>query len=223
MDYSRHILHFNPEKFNGRIDIIGCGAVGSKIAMDVAKLGLTNIHLWDGDEVEGHNISNQLFYLNDIGKPKVDALAEHIEQATGYRPETHNEFIEEKKNLGQVVFMCVDTMAARKDIFNTSLKNNFVTKVVVEVRMGVEEFRVYGFNPSSRQEIIDWENTLVDDEQTVESACGAKTTVGATASATASFAVTRFMQWFNWSEKPEGARPNLEWIVMMRPLVVIAN
>lgn len=223
IDTSRHILHFNPELFNGRVDIIGAGAVGSKIGMEMAKLGIKDIHVWDGDIVESHNIANQAFYLDDIGKPKVTALAEHIERATGSVITCHNEYIEEPKELGKVVFMCVDTMKARKDIFDMSLKNNFVTEQVIEVRMGEEELRVYGFNPCSRSDIIAWVNTLVDDEQTVESACSAKTTVGATASMTAAFGVTRFTQWFNWDSNAEGVAPAFEQVVMLRPLLTIRN
>lgn len=223
VDISRHILHFNPQLFNGRVDIIGVGAVGSKIGMELAKLGIKDIHLWDGDEVEAHNIANQAFYLEDIGKTKVDALAEHILKATGTVVTCHNSYIEKPESLGLVVFMCVDTMKARKDIFEASLKNNFHTELVVEVRMGVEELRVYGFNPNKRQEIIDWGNTLVDDAKTVESACSEKTTVGATASMTSAFAVTRFMQWFNWDRTNDGVVPSFEQVVILRPLFTISS
>jgi len=150
-------------------------------------------------------------------------MAEHIEMATGTKVTTHNKYLEGTEKLGRVVFLGVDTMEHRKKIFEDSLKNKFVTELVIEVRMGVEELRVYGFNPNSRHEINDWMETLVDDEQTVESACSAKTTVGATASLTAAFAVTRFMQWFNWLNSNDGVEPNFEQLVMLRPLFTLAR
>lgn len=222
-DISRHLLHFNPEHFTDRIDVIGAGAVGSKIVMELAKLGLENIHVWDGDVVEAHNLPNQLFYLQDVGKPKVQAVAEHVLAATGLTITTHNEFIEGSVALGKVVFLAVDTMEHRRKIFENCLKNKFTTDLVVELRMGVEELRVYGFNPNSRTEIIDWTDTLVDDTETVESACSAKTTVGATASLTSAMAVTRFMQWFNWESSKEGAAPSFEQVVMLRPLFTMSR
>ena len=224
VDTSRHILYFNPELFKGRIDVIGVGAVGSKIAIELAKLGLEDIHIWDADIVEGHNIANQAFYLADIGKPKVQATAEHCKLASGTEVTQHNQFITDPVRLGRVVFLAVDTMEHRKAIFENCLKNKFTTDQVVELRMGEEELRVYGFNPNTRQEIIDWTDTLVDDEETVESACSAKTTVGATATMTAAFAVTRFMQWFNWVNSGQtGAKPPLEQGVMLRPLLTFSN
>ena len=224
IDTSRHDLFFNHQALEGVVDIIGVGAVGSKVAMEVAKLGVTKIRLWDGDEVESHNIANQAFYLSDIGKPKVVAMQEHIKSATGMEVEAHNEYITETTDLCRVVFLCVDTMSGRKEIFEKCLKNNFLTDIVIEVRMGAEELRVYGFNPCKRQDIINWESTLVDDEMTVESACGSKTTVGATASMTSAFAVTRFMQWFNWTNgSQDGVSPKFEQVVMLRPLMTISN
>jgi len=223
IDTSRHALYFNPMKFRDRVDIIGAGAVGSKVGMEMAKLGIKDIHVWDGDEVEGHNIANQAFYLDDIGKSKVSALSEHIERATGTSINCHEEYITEETELGKVVFLCVDTMKARKDIFENSIKGKFSTDLVVETRMGVEELRIYGINPRSRSNIIDWEASLVDDDKTVESACGAKTTVGSTASMTAAMAVARFMQWFNWENGATGVAPSFEQVVMLRPLITISN
>lgn len=223
MDISRHILHFNPQTFSGRVDIIGAGSVGSKIALELAKLGIEDIHIWDGDIVEAHNIANQAFYLADIGKPKVQAIAEHILMATGTVITQHNNFLEGPEKLGRVVFLAVDTMEHRRKIFEDSLKNKFVTECVIELRMGVEEIRVYGFNPNRRQEILDWIDTLVDDEETEESACSAKTTVGATASLTAAFAVTRFMQEFNWVNSEVGVKPSFEQMIMLRPLITLTR
>ena len=225
IDTARHDAFFNPANLEGQIDIIGVGAVGSKVAMEIAKLGLKDIRLWDGDEVESHNIANQAFHLSDIGKPKVVAMQEHIKSATGLDVVANNRFITDATELGRVVFLCVDTMAARKEIFEKCLKNNFITEQVIEVRMGEEELCVYAFNPCARSEIINWEATLIDDAQTVESACGARTTVGATASMTSALAVTRFMQWFKWKTEPSDGdvMPKFEQVVMLRPLITISN
>ncbi|MDO8408060.1 MAG: ThiF family adenylyltransferase [bacterium] len=222
-DPVRHLLIFDPERFdNARVDVVGCGAVGSRIAMEVGKLGVSNLHLWDGDIVEGHNIANQLYALADIGRPKVEALTEAISAATGLSPMVHCAHIEQPQILGDVVFLAVDTMAARRAIFRDCLHLKFTTKVVIEVRMGVEEVRVYGFNPRSRAEVLAWKKTLVDDDVTVESACGARTTVGATAGITACLAVHRFLQWYRRDivGDPEYIEtPHFEQVMMLRPLM----
>ena len=73
IDTRRHIDVFSPDLFGKRrIDVIGAGATGSRVVLALAKLGLDNIHVWDFDHVEAHNIANQVFGLADIGKLKID-------------------------------------------------------------------------------------------------------------------------------------------------------
>ena len=61
------------------IHLIGCGGVGSHVAMMLAKMqvGEAGMHLYDDDTIEAHNPPNQAFERHHIGKPKVAALAEH--------------------------------------------------------------------------------------------------------------------------------------------------
>lgn len=196
IDTRRHLEVFSVEHFgNKRIDIIGAGAVGSAVAVQLAKLGLENIHVWDFDTVEGHNIANQRYALKDIGQPKVTALAAIIKEATGHDITVHEQKLEGGEPLGDVVFLAVDTMAARKAIWQKSLRNKLRTKLVIETRMGAEEGRVYAICPVKPAQVRGYETTFYDDAETVVSACGASTTVGATADMTASYAVWQFMRW----------------------------
>ena len=194
--------------------------------MEVAKLGVRNLHLWDNDVVASHNIANQLFGLPDIDRLKVEALAEHIQVGTGLTPTIHAQRVEGPVTLGKVVFLAVDTMEARRNIFKTSLRLKFTTDLVVETRMGAEELRVYGFNPRSRNDTVAWEKTLTDDSRTVESACQTRTTVGATAAITAGLAVHRFLQWYRRDlvrDVTYKLEPPFEQGMMIRPLIVFTN
>ena len=51
LDIRRHMELFNPEKFTLPVHIIGAGATGSWLALSLAKLGITNITVWDFDVV----------------------------------------------------------------------------------------------------------------------------------------------------------------------------
>ena len=57
MDLSKSYEFFQPEKYDGRIHIIGCGSVGSTLAENLARCGVTKMTLWDFDTVESHNIA----------------------------------------------------------------------------------------------------------------------------------------------------------------------
>lgn len=76
IDLSKSYEYFQPEKVDCRIHIVGCGSVGATVAELLVRLGLTNIALWDMDTVSPHNLANQIFRQQDIGRSKVEALAD---------------------------------------------------------------------------------------------------------------------------------------------------
>ena len=84
LEVMRHLSVFSPHAFgNKRVDVVGAGATGSRIVFSLAKLGVANIHVWDFDKVEEHNIPNQVFSLSDIGKFKGEALKEIVAAEAG--------------------------------------------------------------------------------------------------------------------------------------------
>jgi hypothetical protein len=62
---------------NARLLIAGCG-IGSGLAICATRLGFERFLLVDGDTVDAHNLNRQFFDFADVGKPKVQALREHI-------------------------------------------------------------------------------------------------------------------------------------------------
>lgn len=61
--------------------IVGCGGLGSPIAVQLAASGIGKIHLIDFDVVDVTNLHRQVFYsLDDVGKSKVACLANFIKQ-----------------------------------------------------------------------------------------------------------------------------------------------
>jgi molybdopterin/thiamine biosynthesis adenylyltransferase len=210
-----------------RIDVIGCGSVGAKIAQHLARYGAKNLHLWDGDVVEEHNLDNQVFFPKDIGQTKVEALANMLFTETNLQATIHNEFLETPTMLGTVVFLAVDKMTAREQIFDECLHLKPATNLVVETRMGKNEFRIYGLNPNSRLETKAWKATLYPDRKIRPNACRERGNAGdSVSSATASFAAQRFWYWY----KREIARdpkfilvPHFEQIVLLYPLRVITR
>ena len=58
--------------------ILGCGSVGSLVALQLAKSGVGNFLLVDNDIVEYHNLCRHQCGISDIGKYKTIALKERI-------------------------------------------------------------------------------------------------------------------------------------------------
>jgi len=60
------------------IGIAGCGGLGSNVAIALARTGIGKLILVDFDFVDATNLNRQQYFINDIGKRKVDALEEKL-------------------------------------------------------------------------------------------------------------------------------------------------
>ena len=58
--------------------ILGCGAIGSSAALQIARMGANRFCLYDMDKVEEPNVGVSQYTYDDIDKPKVDALQNHL-------------------------------------------------------------------------------------------------------------------------------------------------
>ena len=63
---------------SSHVAIIGCGGLGSNIAMMLVRSGVRSLVLVDFDLVEQANLNRQIFFPDQIGEPKVVALAEML-------------------------------------------------------------------------------------------------------------------------------------------------
>ena len=71
--------------------ILGCGAIGSSAALQIARMGADKFCLYDMDKVEEVNIGVSQYTYDDIDKPKVDALATHLRNIGVFTVGTYHE------------------------------------------------------------------------------------------------------------------------------------
>lgn len=199
LDLTRHLELIDPHYFEEPITIIGAGATGSWLALSLAKLGLTNITVYDFDVVESHNIPNQAYSISQIGQPKVNALYDIIYNTTGTKINVKNEKYTNQRLTG-IVFLMVDSMAERKRIWETSIKLKSQIKLMIEPRMGLDVGRIYNVNPLDMEQIRRYEETLYSDDVAEVSACGASMTVITTALGIASWCGRSLINWHNKEE-----------------------
>lgn len=189
MDFSRQGDWFKGYEFNKPVHIIGVGATGSFVAYQLAKMGVKNIHVWDYDHVEEHNVANQIYGLGNIGDKKVLALQDIIARDTEIVITAHEEKVTAatKDRLQGIVYVLVDSMAARKDIFS-ALKYNPRIELVVETRMSIDCGRIYTVNPMDRAMVQKYEKTFYGDDVAEVSFCGSSLSIIPTAMNIASLA-----------------------------------
>lgn len=135
-----------------RVHIIGCGAIGSTVAENLVRFGITKITLYDFDTVEAHNIANQMFRHTDIGKLKIDALAEYL---TEINPECAADLKLVKEGwtgqrLSGYVFLCVDNIDLRREIATACKENTFV-KGMFDFRMRLTDAQHYAADWSDQK------------------------------------------------------------------------
>lgn len=125
MNRSKILEYFDASKVTAPLHVVGCGAIGSHIAEQLARIGCRNIHLWDFDTVDSHNITNQMFTEHQIGQPKVLAVSEMMididdiiePEITLHTKGWTNEI------LNGYVFLCVDNIDLRREIVKKNQYN----------------------------------------------------------------------------------------------------
>lgn len=144
MDLSKSYDFFQPEKDDAKIHIVGCGSVGSTIAENLARCGVKNMVLWDFDTVEAHNIVNQMFRQQDVGKSKVEALKDilcdinpEIVDTVELKPEGW-----QGKLMSGYIFLCVDNIELRRQIVEKHMDSPYV-KAVFDFRTLLESAQHY--------------------------------------------------------------------------------
>lgn len=206
MDLSKSYDFFQPEKNKDRIHIIGCGSVGSTIAENLARAGVTKFTLWDFDTVEPKNIANQMFIQADVGKPKVEAL-------TRILSDINPDVLDEVKTMSEgwngqklsgYVFLCVDNIDLRREIVEKHFDNIFV-KAMFDVRTRLTDAQHYAADWSQhkqKENFLASMNFSHDEakEETPVSACNVELSVCPTVRIICALAAANFMNF--WNGKP---------------------
>jgi len=177
--------------------VVGVGAIGRQVALQLAAIGVPRLHLWDFDTVEVHNLAAQGYHDEDIGRRKtaVTLLAcmkmntsvdIHASPSRYRRPEC-------KAN---VVFCCVDSMSARERIFRSCVTRPPIGRdhvlLFLDGRMTVEFLQVMAVYSDETQEY--YKDNFFTDEEAFEGRCTARSTIFC-ANLAAGVMVSTFTKW----------------------------
>lgn len=206
MDLSKSYDYFQPEKNDSRIHIIGCGSVGSTVAENLARSGVTNFSLWDFDEVEPKNLANQMFRAKDVGKKKVDALLDILTEINPEIADSARLFDKgwTGQKLSGYVFLCVDNIELRRKIVEQHMDNPYV-KAMFDFRTRLEDAQHYAADWSDykmKQDFLASMQFSHDEaaEETPVSACNVTLSVCPTVRIVCAYGVANFMNF--WNGKP---------------------
>lgn len=153
--------------------IIGVGAIGRQVALQLSAMGIPWLQMIDHDKVEWSNLASQGYLEGDMGKLKVNATLElcwRINTATQIQavPDRFHRSME----IGNVVFCAVDRIDVRRLIWE-SVKDR--VNFYCDGRMSAEVLRVLtACDFESRKH---YPTTLFNSDEAFVGPCTAKTTI----------------------------------------------
>ena len=108
MDLRDKILKRQNKKDNeifekAKVSILGCGGLGSNVAMILARAGIGEIFLYDFDNVEYSNLNRQNYKISDFGKEKILATKNIIEETIPYTKIHIKNMHLDEKNMDEIV------------------------------------------------------------------------------------------------------------------------
>ena len=156
--------------------ILGCGAIGSAAATQLARMGVEQFILYDMDKVGIENIGVSQYSYKDIGRPKVVALQKQIESINDLAHVVVNneKFTKFYKPIDaqDILILGFDSMEIRREAVEAAFSVG-KPHLIIDGRMGAEEYQQYVIlNPTMKKYLKYW----YSDDNASDEPCNAKAT-----------------------------------------------
>ena len=153
--------------------VIGVGAIGRQVALQLSAIGVPWLQLIDFDKVEWSNLASQGYLEGDIGKLKVNATLDlcwriNANSQIHAVPERFRRSME----IGNMVFCCVDSIQVRQLIWG-AVEDRVL--FFCDGRMSAEVLRILTACDSNSR--YHYPKTLFSAEEAYTGPCTAKTTI----------------------------------------------
>ena len=157
-----------------RITVIGAGAVGSFTALSLVKMGVGAVEVYDFDTVSVENLGPQWFRVCDLGRPKVEALADQLAAFGGNVIPHAERFLAQP--VSGIVICTVDSMDARIALWRHIRKCRRVD-LYLDARMGAEVGKVFAIRPQDPEDCRVYQAELYPSTEALRAPCTARSTI----------------------------------------------
>jgi len=158
--------------------VAGVGGTGSYSAFLLARAGFIPI-CFDADSYERVNMAGQLVSKQQIGKSKVSAIAETIQNYCDMSIYTFNEKVDENTMTNNYVFSCFDNMKSRKILFESWSKiPESENPLLIDLRLSAERLQIFCVTKENKDRYL---KHLYTDEEIPDEICTFKQTSHAAA------------------------------------------
>lgn len=170
--------------------IVGVGAIGRQVALQLAAIGVPKLQIIDFDDVTETNITTQGYSWQAVGRRKVSALEDDLRYIdNSIDVDAVCERYRSKIVTHGAVFCCVDSIAARGAVWRGAGQSALF---LTDGRMLAEVIRV--ITVADEQSRRNYPTTLFAEEETQAGSCTSKSTIY-TASLAAALMVHQFTRW----------------------------
>jgi len=175
---------------NAKVTVIGVGAIGRNVAIQLAAVGVPRLQLIDFDTVDETNVTTQGYLAADVGREKVEAAADAVACLDPLiSVQTISDRYRPRMEIGSVIFCCVDSIDARSAIWRSaSARCRFWT----DGRMLGEVLRILTVAEDVGRD--HYPTTLFAQSEAQPGRCTARSTIYAAAVA-AGLMVHQFTRW----------------------------
>jgi len=162
---------------NASCMVIGVGAIGRQVALQLASVGVRTIKLVDFDDIEEVNITTQGYYHHQKGMPKVNACADTIMDIDpGIIVHAFGRKYGDDLGASQHVFLCVDRISTRQDIWHVfqSFPPEQQPRLLVDGRMLGESGRIVTISDENASY---YQRTMFNESDTEAGSCTTRATI----------------------------------------------
>ena len=152
--------------------LIGAGAIGSYVALGLAKSGVSKITVYDFDTVASHNVPMSLYRERDIGKSKVSVLREIVYDMTGVELTIVDKPYTTETLRRCSVMMSVDDMDNGRIPIWAKVKPELSIDIMIDTRVGAGYGEVYSIVPHVTADVENYDKTLFTNADKSIRTCG---------------------------------------------------
>jgi NAD(P)-dependent dehydrogenase (short-subunit alcohol dehydrogenase family) len=169
----------DPSQFKDKpVTVIGAGGIGAAIVVALAKTGFENITVYDFDDVEEHNIPNQLLPIwvgeqDTLSWKKPTALFHLVHDLADISITPVNERYVDQA-LGEIVIVAVDSLEARREIWK-AVSQSMDVEFVIDGRMAITSMDIYSVDMLSEGAVEVYEASLEGEAEDLP--CTARATM----------------------------------------------
>lgn len=168
------------------IILAGVGGIGSNMAVILAKLNPSAIYIFDDDYVDAFNLAGQFYSNEDIGKPKVEALAASVNKYTNYSSifAINRRYLMGEEIISDIMICGFDNMQSRRQFFTIWAAHVLEVPeeqrgncLFIDGRLTADEFQIFCMTGNDTYYMKEYEDKyLFTDHEAVREVCSYKQT-----------------------------------------------